>query len=100
VSALLNEGLHELKEQVIRLFSANEQHDGDDMLITNVRHIDALTQAGQAVQSALQAIDSGLADDFVSMDLGEAYRCLGEITGDTADDDLIEKIFSSFCVGK
>jgi tRNA modification GTPase len=98
VSALANEGIDELKEEITRLFSVEDRDD--DILVTNIRHIDVLTRAKQALQSALQAIDNGLPDDFVSLDLGEAYRRLGEITGDTADDDLIDRIFSTFCVGK
>jgi tRNA modification GTPase len=98
VSALANEGVDELKEEITRLFSVDNRDD--DTLVTNMRHIDVLTRAKQALQSALQAIDNGLPDDFVSLDLGEAYHCLGEITGDTAGDDLIYRIFSTFCVGK
>ena len=72
----------------------------DGILLTNLRHYEAL----QKVQAALQEVQAGLAcgrtPDLLSMDVREAIRHLGEITGEVTNNDILNEIFSNFCIGK
>ena len=68
--------------------------------VTHVRHHHALSKAGGQVADALITLDSGLPSDFVSIDIRCVLQSLGEITGETATEDIINEIFSRFCIGK
>ena len=70
------------------------------VLVTSVRHQECLRQAAEHLRASLASLEEGLPLDFVSIDLRSAYDALGEITGDTASDDLLDKIFGEFCIGK
>jgi len=98
ISARYGQGLDELQSRILNLFSAGDITPGD--LLSAQRHKLAAEQAGAHLGEALEAARSGMPDDFISMDLTEAISALGEITGENAGDDLIDRIFSSFCVGK
>jgi tRNA modification GTPase len=98
VSARYSKGLNEIKEHIINMFSIGDIDPGD--LITAQRHKQAAERAAQHLSNALEAAETGLPEDFISIDLTEATSALGEITGESADSDLIDRIFSSFCVGK
>ena len=69
-------------------------------LVTNPRHKEALNRALVSVETARAACNAGVTPDLVSIDLTAAVNTLGEITGQTASDDLMETIFANFCVGK
>ena len=77
-----------------------EDGSGDEAVVSSVRHVDALRRAGQHLSAAGETLAEGLPLDFVSIDLRAALEALGEITGETATDDLLERIFSEFCIGK
>jgi tRNA modification GTPase len=72
----------------------------DNSMVTNVRHIDTLEKAHKSISDALDAVKQGLAYDFIEVDMKNCYDYLGEIIGETVEDDLIDKIFSNFCLGK
>lgn len=71
-----------------------------DISVTNVRHQDALIKAGESVQRGIDTILSGLPLDFAGIEFKDAYLKLGEITGDTVEEDIIDRIFADFCIGK
>ena len=100
LSAYQRVGLEELTEAIITKASLVDVDTGEGALVSNVRHVDALRRAKESVQAAKASHRSGMAMDFVTIDLRDAVVTLGEITGDTASDDLIERIFASFCIGK
>ena len=70
------------------------------MVITNMRHKEALEEAYQSLMLVKKSIGEGLPEDFYSIDLMNAYASLGRIIGEEVDDDLVEEIFSKFCMGK
>ncbi len=72
----------------------------DQVLISNQRHYNSLYSTKEALNRVQQGIDNGVSSDFVAMDIRQATQHLGEITGEISTDDLLEKIFSSFCIGK
>ncbi|MDF2672837.1 MAG: mnmE [Clostridiales bacterium] len=71
-----------------------------DISVTNVRHRDALIRARESVQRGIETIRSGLPLDFAGIDFKDGYLSLGEITGDTVEEDIIDRIFADFCIGK
>ena len=99
-STLSGEGLAELEETVANLVLAGKTLHSESALVTSARHQEALRLAAEHLQASLVPLDRGLPLDFVSIDLRAAYDALGEITGETASDDLLDKIFSEFCIGK
>ena len=72
----------------------------DEVYITNMRHKNALSEALESLKLVLQSIEDGMPEDFFSIDLMNAYETLGSITGEAAGEDLIDTIFSDFCMGK
>ena len=72
----------------------------ESVLISNARHKNMLAKADEALSRALMTIESGMPEDFISMDLQDARSALGEITGDSVDDEIIDRIFTRFCLGK
>ncbi len=99
LSSVTKEGLETLENTVYNMvLSDGLSHD--EFLLTNMRHKDALIKAKDSLMSCLNTIESGLTEDFVSIDLNSAIDHLGLITGETANEDLINEIFERFCVGK
>lgn len=72
----------------------------DSVLVTNARHIEHLTATDEALARAIQGLDTGMTADWLAMDLRIALRNLGELTGEITTDDLLDSIFSRFCIGK
>ncbi|MBX5451992.1 tRNA uridine-5-carboxymethylaminomethyl(34) synthesis GTPase MnmE [Thermogemmatispora sp.] len=99
-STLTGEGLSQLEETIAEQVLAGKALQSDSVLVTNLRHQEALRSASQHLQAALATLEQGLPLDFVSIDLQAACQALGEITGETASADLLERIFSEFCIGK
>jgi tRNA modification GTPase len=99
VSCVTHEGLEALAEAVGRLALDGELHPAD-AAVSSARHQDALRRAGEHLRAASQTLGDGLPLDFVSIDLRAALTALGEITGETATDDLLDRIFAEFCIGK
>ncbi|HAG99120.1 MAG TPA: tRNA uridine-5-carboxymethylaminomethyl(34) synthesis GTPase MnmE, partial [Ktedonobacter sp.] len=82
------------------LVLAGKMLHSSSVLVTSARHQEALRRAAEHLRAALLPLEQGLPLDFVSIDLRVAYDTLGEITGETASDDLLDRIFSEFCIGK
>jgi tRNA modification GTPase len=100
ISAATGDGLAELEEAISSLVSIGGAVASDAMLVSNPRHKDALTRALVHLQAAKVSLKGGLPSDFIAIDLTSAIEALGEITGETVAEDLLESIFSKFCIGK
>lgn len=99
-SARTGAGLAELEETIVKQVLAGNTMQSEGALVTSARHVEALRRAAQHIQASLTPLQQLLPLDFVSIDLRAAYDALGEVTGETASDDLLERIFSEFCIGK
>ena len=100
ISAKEEEGIHELEEMLKQMFFHGEISFNDEVYITNIRHKTALAEAEESLKKVRMSIDSGMPEDFYSIDLLDAYESLGSITGETIGEDLVNEIFSKFCMGK
>ncbi|HEY0754234.1 MAG TPA: tRNA uridine-5-carboxymethylaminomethyl(34) synthesis GTPase MnmE [Ktedonobacteraceae bacterium] len=99
-STLTGIGLSELEETLTNLVLAGRASFGEEAMITSTRHQAALRTAAEHLRASQQALELQLPLDFLSIDLVAAFHALGEITGETASEDLLERIFSEFCIGK
>jgi tRNA modification GTPase len=100
LSALTGERLEELEQAIVELIFSGKVMASDAALVTNPRHQQALQMALDHVRSAMQGDGAGSPVDLIAIDITAAVNALGEITGETATEDLLEIIFSEFCVGK
>lgn len=99
-SILKGEGLEALEDAISEMFFSSEIKISNDIIVSNVRHRDQLLKAKESILDALESIKSGIPVDCVEVDLKNCWESLGEITGDTVKEDIIDKIFSDFCIGK
>ncbi|MGV3507990.1 MAG: tRNA uridine-5-carboxymethylaminomethyl(34) synthesis GTPase MnmE [Sphingobacteriaceae bacterium] len=99
ISAKNKEGIDELKDEILRKVNLHNLST-DDVMVTNIRHVEALQKTQEALERVLYGIDNPVTSDFLSMDIKQALHYLGEITGTVTTDDLLENIFSKFCIGK
>lgn len=99
-SMLKQEGIDELEIQIKDLFFGGEVQNQDMTYVSNSRHISLLKQARQSIQDAIDAAESGILMDMVQIDLTRTWEILGEIIGESASDELIDQLFSQFCLGK
>lgn len=95
------EKLHidELKQKIYHA-AIHSQLGGDETLVTNIRHVEALQKTQTSLERVLQGIDNQITSDFLALDIKQALHYLGEITGAVTTDDLLDNIFSKFCIGK
>jgi tRNA modification GTPase len=100
ISALTGEGLEELEEAIVEVIFSGQVLASDEPLVSSPRHKNILRRALDHVTSAQEAHNRGMPADFVAIALTSAVNALGEITGETVTEDLLETIFSEFCVGK
>ncbi len=99
-STITGAGLPELEEVLADLVLAGRTLYSESALITSARHQEALRRVAEHLRASLISLEQALPLDFVSIDLRAAYDALGEVTGETASDDLLDRIFSEFCIGK
>lgn len=99
-SSVSLDGLKTLESTITDMFFNGEVRSDDTLYITNSRQAACLSNAKSSLENVLSSIDNMMPEDFFSIDLMDAYSYLGEITGETIDDDLANKIFSEFCMGK
>ncbi len=93
-------GLEELESIIKQKFYNKEISFDEEIFITNIRHKEALLNAKSSIQSIIEGIKNRIPEDFFSIDLMEAYESLGSIIGESVSEDLIDEIFSKFCMGK
>lgn len=94
------QGMDELGKKINEMFHSGDLMQNNEVLLTNVRHIRAMREARDSLSLVVQSIDNGMSEDFFSIDLMNAYESLGFILGESVEDDLVEEIFSKFCLGK
>ena len=99
-SAKEGAGMEELERAVREMFFHGEIGSSNEIVITNMRHKEALEEACEALMLVKGSIEDGMPEDFYSIDLMNAYKALGRIIGEEVDDDLVDEIFSKFCMGK
>lgn len=99
-SSKTGDGLQILEEYITNSFLDGTISYNDQIYLTSVRHREAVEDALQSLKQVLQTIDDGMPEDLYMVDLMDAYRKLGLINGETASEDLVNKIFKEFCMGK
>lgn len=101
LSISAKERMHIEKLKKLLIGNINNKNIGSDqVVITNVRHRDALEKSEASLNKVLEGLKSGISSDFIAMDIRHALHYLGEISGEVSSDDLLENIFSNFCIGK
>ena len=100
VSAKEETGIRELEKEIKNLFFSGELSFNDEVYITNVRHKEALMEAAESLRLVKSSIEMDMPEDFFSIDLMNAYESLGRIIGESVGEDLVNEIFSKFCMGK
>lgn len=100
VSAKDNTGLDELSETIVKLFASGEIDYNDEVYVSGERNKEALEETLESLKLVKKSINECLPEDFYTIDLMNAYEQLGKITGESVEDDLVNEIFSKFCMGK
>jgi tRNA modification GTPase len=99
ISAKEERGVNELQSALVQAVNAG-QVSTEDTIVTNARHLNALQQTDDALMRTLDGIDRGNSGDLIALDIRQALNFLGEITGEISHEDLLDNIFSKFCIGK
>ncbi len=100
ISATKEIGIDKLEEIVFSLFISGEIDLSSEVLVTSLRHKDALIKANQSLKRSIEAINNNHSEEFIALDLRCALNSLGEIIGEVATEDILDRVFSNFCVGK
>ena len=100
VSAKEETGIEELEKEIQSMFYQGDIDFNDEVYVTNIRHKTALTESLSSLKLVQKSIVDGMPEDFYSIDLMNAYEQLGTIIGEAVEDDLVNEIFSKFCMGK
>ena len=95
-----NSGMEELEETIRNMFFKGELKHNNELVVTNLRHKEALQDALNSLKLVERSIEDGMPEDFYSIDLTSAYASLGKIIGEEVDEDVVNEIFSKFCMGK
>lgn len=99
-AAAQSSGMDELKRTITDLFGLGRLTASGEAVLTNIRHVEAVSRAHSLVQAAQSAYQAGTPLDFMAIDLESAIQSLGEVTGMTVSEEIVDRIFSEFCVGK
>lgn len=100
ISIKTGEGIDLLKDEIYNFVYSGGVKRGQEVLVTNVRHKDLLVRAKSSMMKAIKTLDMKLPLDLISIDINEALEYIGQITGESVREDIIDRIFSQFCVGK
>lgn len=100
ISAKKKVGIEKLTELIKKMFFNGELDFNNEVYLSNLRQEGAIRKAVESLRLVLDSINSGVSEDFYTIDLMNAYNAIGEVTGDTTSEDLANKIFSDFCMGK
>ena len=100
ISASKMTNLDVLEKAISQMVWSGQAVTGHNLLLTNVRHADAVRRAGEGIRKASESLEKRLSPEFIAIDIKEALESLGEITGETVLEDLLERIFGEFCIGK
>lgn len=100
ISAASGNGLEKLEKAIVDMVYDGMAQDGEDSFVSDARQAELLRQAGEFLATAAETIEMGMGEDFIVIDLRSAWEKLGEIIGETVSEDIIDEIFSRFCIGK
>jgi len=100
ISALTGSGIKDVENVTLRAVLDEENPFSQQAVVTSVRHLDALKKARSNLDSTIEEIEKGVSSEFVSIFLRDALDCLGQITGIVTSENILENIFSKFCIGK
>jgi tRNA modification GTPase len=99
ISAANKIGIEELKDKILEQANVKSFRPGNTV-VTNLRHFESLSNTLESLERALAGLDKGITGDFLAQDIRHCLHHLGEITGEITTDDLLDNIFSKFCIGK
>ncbi|MBV1757853.1 MAG: tRNA uridine-5-carboxymethylaminomethyl(34) synthesis GTPase MnmE [Dethiosulfatibacter sp.] len=100
ISIMNNEGLEEIEKKVRKEFLSGKLNIDNDTIVSNIRHKNLLVKAKQSIYDVIASVENGLTLECVEVDIMDTLAYLGEITGASVKEDLMDKIFSEFCIGK
>lgn len=100
ISAAKEEGIDILAAEIEKLFNLGMLDHSTDALLTNLRHVESITRASESVNKAIEALRQGIPPDMLYVDLFDALSALGEVVGMSVSEEVVDKIFEKFCVGK
>lgn len=100
ISALKGEGLDKLEEEIVEMVYGGQVSAGDTGLVSNIRHKNLLESAANSANITIETIRDNLPLELISVDLKDCWDLLGQVTGDTIAEDIIDQIFANFCIGK
>jgi tRNA modification GTPase len=100
ISALTGQGMVELENRIEQMVTGGRAGSPDSIIISNIRHESALARARDSIGEFLALADQGVPPDLLSIDIRNAWEALGEITGSAVTEDLLDRIFNDFCIGK
>lgn len=100
ISALTGDGINEFESKMVDIALGGKVTSSDAFFVTNIRHKEALQRAANHLAEVQASLEADMPDDFATIDLTAALNALGEITGETVTEDLLDIIFSQFCIGK
>ena len=95
-----SKGIEEFKRTIVSMFDMDRIKDTNKTYVTNLRQIDELKKAKESLELARAPIMGGMSEDTYTVDIMDAYEYLGSIIGEDTDDDLTDRVFSEFCMGK
>ncbi len=95
-----NEGIEDIATHIEALYELGSIDTSNEVMLTNLRQKDAIDKAIISLDRVTESLDNGMPEDFLTIDMMDAYECLGEVIGEKVDDDLVDTIFSRFCMGK
>ncbi|MDO4396402.1 MAG: GTP-binding protein, partial [Clostridia bacterium] len=93
-------GIDEIEKKIVDLVYGGKISQNNNVMVTNVRHKDILEKSRQSISDAINMINLHEALEFIEIDVNSAYESLGEIIGETVQDDIINEVFARFCLGK
>ena len=100
ISAINGKGLKQLEKMIVEQVSAGFEKYADDLILTSRRQSEVMEKTTVHIQDACQVLKQGGGFEFAAVDLRQALDVLGEITGETVTDDILNNIFANFCIGK
>jgi tRNA modification GTPase len=99
-SAKTGDGADILEQTITEMFFSGSIMDNNEVFLTNARHISAMSHAKGSLLHVIDSIENNMPEDFLTIDLMDAYEQLGYIIGESVEDDLVNEIFAKFCTGK
>lgn len=100
ISVSTGTGIEQVEKEISSLVYKGDVKKDENTYVTNIRHKNALEKASKSITDAIQSTEMNMALDFIEVDIKDTYEFLGEISGDTLEENVIDKIFSNFCLGK